>query len=176
MALNTDFKEIEKSLYIDDYEKSDEIYNYIRQNNIKNINIGMLYPLENDKNIPLEYKYRAIYDNYTKHRFNYDCTIYINEFISIDFIKNLSDFANKLLIIKVTHQEKQQTENELNQIYEKTFNLKINNDIYLIALNKNEQFVYNITTNNYKNFNRGEYADTQTKLIMDLIKKHKMIQ
>ncbi len=43
---------IHKTIYIDDYELCDSVYKYVRNNKMKNVNIGVLYPLENDNEIP----------------------------------------------------------------------------------------------------------------------------
>ena len=160
---------IHKTVYIDDYDLCDEVYNYIKNNHIKNVNIGVLYPLENDKEIPVNYSFRAVYDNYAKKRFNSDCAICLEKKDN-DFIKNLSDFANKLLIVKAYKRKTEDINLLLTELYSEIKTIEHNNETVFMAFNKKVMFRYIESEKSYKNFNRGILAQAQTEEIKALLK------
>ena len=69
-------KNIQRCVYIADYDKCDEYYNYITQNNISNISTGVLQPLTEDDKIDDNIQYRALYDSFTMERFVSDAVFF----------------------------------------------------------------------------------------------------
>ncbi|MBQ9245911.1 hypothetical protein IJ182_06570 [bacterium] len=167
-ALSTNCN-LDKFIYLDNYDITDEIYNYIIQNKRKDITTGVLYPLSDDKDIKKEYKNRALYDSYAKKRFYSDCAILLNN-TDIKTINELCDFSEKLLIIKTDTTNRNEILNFLKLRFQTVEVKEINNELIIIAINNIKPYNNDNNKNEYKNFNRGELAIEQTKLTKKLLK------
>ena len=90
---------------------------------------------------------------------------------SPEFIRNLSDFANKPLIIKSTKDKAEEQKEMLSEFYREVLSKEINGHIILCAINKKYKFEYKKTNISYKNFNRGYEAEAQTKKIKEILRE-----
>jgi hypothetical protein len=172
-AINTNLNNVNKTVYADDYEITDEIYNSINANNIKNITIGELFPLVDDDIIIASYKYRALYDSYAKKRFPSDCVILLNDLPENqsmeEFLQHISTFAGKMLIIQFTEENKKIIYEQLSALYNKVD--FIHSISLIIAYDRNNTDNKSSKENSYTNYNRGDYCHFQTKEIMKILKK-----
>ena len=105
---------IPKFVYLDDYEICDKFYNFIFKNKYVEISTSVVYPLMEDNKINKNYTYRGIYDYFSQYRYNSDAVVILDvneiygdkEFNSKDFCNNISEFANKMLIMRIRKSEK----------------------------------------------------------------------
>lgn len=172
-AVNSSLNNINKMVYVDDYEITDNLYNCINKNNIKNITIGELFPLSEDDIIIRSYKYRALYDSFTKKRFPSDCAILLNilpqDQTIEDFIQHFSSYASKLLIIQFNEENKKEIFNQLSMLYDKVdFIYSIS---LIVAYDRKPFDNLNKKESPYTNYNRGEYCHSQTRELMKILKK-----
>lgn len=156
---------IQKLVYIDDYEICDNYYNFIVKNDLKNIIPAVLYPLINDNEISKDYKYRALYDSYAQERFYSDCTIAL-DFSDNDkenLLKNLSIFTSNVLILSAEQFSEKEVE-YLKSIF-KEVNIK---EEYIVASGKKIETIPH-ANKPYKDGNRGPDAHRQTWEVLKLL-------
>jgi len=179
------------SAYLDSYDTCDEIYNYIRKNNIKNIIPAVVYPFIDDAKIPLHYKFRALYDDFAKERFISDVVINLNFEDLLNnkdgvcsagvrsVVQNLSDFSDKLIILKVksTFLYINDVKEALCKIFERvdTYNCKGNaldedgNDIIFAASLKKKSCIQKKEKCCYGNENRIALAEKHSDAIIKIL-------
>ena len=159
---------IQKLVYLDDYNLCDEYYNFVVKNEFKNIIPAVLYPLVNDEEISISYKYRALYDTYAQERFYSDCVVVL-DFVNSDkqeLLKTLSMFSSKVLVLssKLLNQE--------DVHYLKTLYCEV--DVvssFVIAKGKINDIIP-ISSKPYKDGNRGPDARRQSRMVKELIKSN----
>ena len=157
---------IQKLVYLDDYKLCDEYYNFVVKNEFKNIIPAVLYPLVNDEEISISYKYRALYDTYAQERFYSDCVVVLDVVNSDkhELLKTLSMFSSKVLVLssKLLNQE--------DVHYLKTLYCEV--DVvssFVIAKGKINDIIP-ISSKPYKDGNRGPFAIRQSRMVKELIK------
>ena len=157
---------IQKLVYIDDYKLCDEYYNYIVKNEFKNIIPAVLYPLVDEDAIPLNYKYRALYDTYAQERFYSDCVVAldIEDNDKQELFKTLSVFSSNVLVLSSKNLN-HDVSNYLKTLYREV-------DVvgsFVIAKGKIND-VIPISNKLYKDGNRGPDARRQSRMVKELIK------
>jgi hypothetical protein len=153
---------------MDDYKLCDEYYNFVVKNEFKNIIPAVLYPLVNDEEISISYKYRALYDTYAQERFYSDCVVVLDVVNSDkqELLKTLSMFSSKVLVLssKLLNQE--------DVHYLKTLYCEV--DVvssFVIAKGKINDIIP-ISNKPYKDGNRGPDARRQSRMVKELIKSN----
>ncbi len=173
-AVNSYVNNSVKFIFADDYKIADEMYNTIRLNKIKKTSIAQLCPLTKENEIPVNYRYRALYDPYTKERFSYECAIFIDEIPAEqnlnEFLDNLSSYASKILIINSAQFSKEKFD-KLSKLYKEVKFIANNN--LIAACNRIYEGFNSAENTKYENYNRGTNAKLQTQEIIDIIKKYK---
>lgn len=175
-AVNSYVNNSVKFIFADDYTIADEIYNTIRLNKIKNTSIAQLCPLTKENEIPVNYKYRALYDSYTKKRFPYECAIFIDE-IPLEqnlneFLDNLSSYASKILIINSMNFPKEKFD-KLSKLYKEV--KFIDNNKLIVCYERIYDSSGSMENKRYENYNRGKNAKLQTQEITDIIQNYKKV-
>lgn len=158
--------DIQKLVYLDDYKLCDEYYNYIVKNEFKNVIPAVLYPLVDDEEIPMNYKYRALYDTYAQERFYSDCVVAldIEEENKHELLKNLSIFTSNILVVSSINC----SDDDINYLKTLFKDVQIKGS-YVIAKDKINNVVP-VATKPYRDGNRGPFAIKQSKLVKELIK------
>lgn len=182
-ALSNRYKDTNSFVYIDDYEKCDNVYNYLQRENIKNIKTAVLYPLVCDENIPKNYTYRALYDDYAKERFNCD-TVIIFDFDKLlktngdisELLGNkgstIIDFTNNNFIMHTKSKDIENITKYLKDYFEKVEVIYQDDDIIISCTNKTDKTPYS-THKMYRNHSRGANKKLQIKQLKEIIKKYK---
>lgn len=172
-AVNSYVNNSVKFIFADDYKIADEIYNTVRLNKIKNTSIAQLCPLTKENEIPVNYKYRALYDPYTKERFPYECGIFIDE-TPIEqnlneFLDNLSSYASKILIINSVNFSKEKFD-KLSTLYGKV--KFVDNNNLIVCYDRIYEKFNSVENKRYENYNRGKNAELQTREVTDIVKNY----
>ncbi len=159
-AINNEEKDtdIEKFVYIDDYDTCDKYYNFIYSKEYKKLSCAVLYPLVDEDKIDLNLRFNALYDSYAQTRFYSDAVISFEE----ENVEILSKFTSNILIVK--------SEKDLMpKLLELFDDVKKLGDLY-IAKNKKDK-TKPIQTKKYDDSNRGPDAHRQTWEVLKIIQK-----
>lgn len=174
-----------KFVYLNDYDLCDEYYNFIYQNNYKEISTAVIYPFMQDKEINLKYSYRGVYDYFAKERFNSEAVIILNtdefytnqEFNIEEFCNNIVEFSTKLYIHKFNKNTEfelaQKIQTEMHKYY---YNVEvIENEKSLILIAKDKQLPLRDYSSlpKYLNGNRGAEAKQQSFELLEALKYNK---
>lgn len=174
-----------KFVYLNDYDLCDEYYNFIYQNNYKEISTAVIYPFMQDKEINLKYSYRGVYDYFAKERFNSEAVIILNtdefytnqEFNIEEFCNNIVEFSTKLYIHKFNKNTEfelaQKIQTEMHKYY---YNVEvIENEKSLILIGKDKQLPLRDYSSlpKYLNGNRGAEAKQQSFELLEALKYNK---
>ncbi len=169
-----------KVFYTDNYELCDNYYNFIIQNNIKNISPAVLQPLSNDEALCDNLKYRALYDDYTKQRFASDTIlidfdeVYDEKYKSPDeFCSVISDYAKNCIIIKLSKNKilLKQLSTTIKKYFKFIESIELKEN-YLLSAKCNTSSVKLKNISYYGNDNRAKEQKKQCNAIIKLIKNN----
>ncbi len=170
-----------KFIYLDNYDLCDKFYNFIHQNNYKNISTAVVYPFMKDNEIPEKTAYKGIYDYFAQERFNANAVIildsselYKNKNFDIKtFCKNIAEFSTQLHVQifdkKTEVNLAQKIKNELIKYYKNTEIIEQNDSIILIAKEKTVPLTNFNELPQYENSNRAREAKKHSKEIIKLL-------
>ncbi len=181
-AIKSD-KALSKFVYLDDYDLCDKYYNYLKEKKAKNISTGVLYPLMEDDNIPENLRYRALYDYFAKERFLSEGVVAdLDEFMSDEsdvnnFCRNISDFAEKIIILKTVNVQKaQKISDMLKGYFSDTEVTEAGGYSIISAYNKiSAEVIQKENKRPYKNCNRMKFANSHTFKTMQILKVNKQV-
>ena len=177
--------DIKKFVYLDDYDLCDEYYNFIYQNNYKEISTAVIYPFMQDKEINLKYSYRGVYDYFAKERFYADAVLILNsnelymnrEFDVKEFCNNIVEFSTKLYIHKFNKNTEfelaQKIQTEMHKYYYNVEFIETANSLILIGKDKQLPLRDYSSLPKYLNGNRGAEAKQQSCELLKILKNNK---
>lgn len=170
--------DIKKFVYLDDYETCDKFYNYIYKNNRVEISTSVIYPFMQDDSIDENHKYRGIYDYFAQERYCADATLILdideitnNTIFDLnEFCSNITEFAQELLVIKLSPEKVSKFETELKKYFNKITKVECGEYFILVAENKLKKSKDYSKLPKYENENRGKDAKSHSKEIIKIIK------
>lgn len=171
-------KNINKFLYIDDYNLCDKIYNYIYKKRMNNLSTAVIYPFKDDDIIPENYKYRGLYDSFAQKRFTSDAVVILNYkevFENKDiksFLSAISNFTNKLLLLKINKNDALfgYIKTGLSEIFENITTIENNDNIIILAKDKITPNTIKSDNYVYENANRIAFAKLHSDKIIEILK------
>ncbi len=160
-AVNNEYndKNINKFVYIDDYKVCDDYYNLIVSKKFKNVSTAVLYPLVDDGEISREFSHRAVFDSYAQQRFYSDMVISLDVDITKEYLKNISVFSSKLLVLNADKNTDENIE------YLKTVYKSVDEVSGLIVAKEKINPVIPVSNKDYEDGNRGPDSNEHSKQV-----------